>query len=208
MNKPENLILDYAQNVWEISNAYANDSENVFVIGHGIGTLTSQFEREKKQVKVAEIDKDVLEVSREYFEYEGNSVLIGDGRNILREQTEQFDVMVLDAYNDTKQIPFHLVSKEFFSLTFKKLQQNGILIINTIGTPSHDITIESINTTLRSIYPYVYVFAQKDDDELQNLIMVASKMRLNPKDVKGQHIVNVKKGKIILDEDTKLKNLK
>lgn len=207
MKQPENLILDYTRNISEILKAYSPDNQKVFLIGHGIGTLTRQFEKEKKEVKVAEIDKDVLEVSRNYFQYNGNSVEIGDGRKILNEQTERYDVIVLDAYHDTFQIPFHLISKEFLHLSHKKLQEDGILIINAIGTPKDDILIESMNTTLKSIYPNVYIFAEEEVDKLQNLIIVGSKKPLDEKKIKGQHRVKVKKGKLILDENTKLKNL-
>jgi len=207
MKQPDQLVLDYAKNVWRISNTYVPESKNVFMIGHGIGTLTRQFEIGKKQVKVAEIDKDVLRVSRDYFQYQGNSVEIGDGRKILNEQIQKYDVIVLDAYNNTKQIPFHLISKEFFSLTNEKLQEDGILIINAIGTPNDDIVIESMNTTLKSVYPHVYIFSQGKKGDLQNLTIVGSKNPLDDKKIKGQRIIQVKEGELILDGDTKLKNL-
>lgn len=207
MKQPDSMILDYAKSVSKVSKTFVPESERVFIIGHGIGSLTRQFEKEKKEVKVAEIDKDVLEISKRYFQYEGNSVEIGDGRKILKEQTENYDVIVLDAYYNTYQIPFHLISKEFFALTNEKLQQDGILIINAIGTPKDDIVIESMNTTLKSVYPYVYIFAEDEDNELQNLIIVGSKERIKSKKIKGQRIVKVKEGKLILDGDTKLNNL-
>lgn len=103
------------------------------MIGHGIGTLTQKFEKNGKKVKVAEIDKQILEVTREYFGYEGDSVEIGDGRRILSKQLNKFDVMVLDTYNNIEQIPFHLISKEFFTLTSDKLDENGLLLVNAIG---------------------------------------------------------------------------
>ncbi|WP_394237617.1 hypothetical protein [Niallia oryzisoli] len=80
------------------------------MIGQGIGTLTRKFEQENKKVKVAEIDRGVLEGSQNYFQYKGNSVEIGDGTEILKERTDKKDVIVLDAYNKTYQIPFHLIS--------------------------------------------------------------------------------------------------
>lgn len=207
LDQPDKWVLDYAKSVWEISDAFAYESENVFIIGHGIGTLTKKFEQENKKVKVAEIDKGVLQVSRDYFQYKGNSVEIGDGREILKEQTDKLDVIILDAYNTTYQIPFHLVSEEFFSLTSEKLNDDGILIINAIGNPKKDIVIESMDTTLKSVYPYVYVFAKGEKDGLQNLTIVGSKKSLDDKKVIGQHIVKINEGELISDEDTKLRNL-
>ena len=207
VDQPDTLVLDYAKSVWDISDAFASKSTNVFIIGHGIGTLTRKFEQENKNVKVAEIDRGVLDVSRDYFQYNGNSVEIGDGREILKKTTQKIDVIILDAYNNTYQIPFHLISKEFFSLTSEKLNDDGILIINAIGNPKKDIVIESLNTTLKSVYPYVYVFTKGEKKGFQNLTIVGSKESLDVKKIIGQYSIKVNEGELILDEDTKLRNL-
>jgi spermidine synthase len=207
MENPDFPVLDYAKSIWDLSNIYAKDSQSVFIIGHGIGTMTRMYEDEGKEVKVAEIDNEVLEVSRNYFQYDGDSVEIGDGRSILNQQKIAYDIIVLDAYANTTQIPFHLISKEFFSLTREKLNQNGILIINAIGTPENDRVIESINSTLKSVYPTVLIFGREPEGKLQNLSIVASFLPLEPNDVQNQFHMKVKKGEIILDEDTKLNNV-
>jgi spermidine synthase len=191
----------------EISNTFAENSKDVFIIGHGIGTLTKQFEIAKKEVKVSEIDNEVLEVSKEYFQYNGNSVEIGDGRKILKDQRELIDLIVLDAYHNTYQIPFHLISREFFTLTREKMREDGVLIINAIGTPKEDIVLESINTTLKSVFQYVYIFARENEDQLQNLTIVASNKPHDVKKIKEHNLMNIKEGKLILDRDTKLKYL-
>ena len=113
----------------------------------------------------------------------------------------------MDAYNNTYQIPFHLISKEFFSLTSEKLNDDGILIINAIGNPKKDIVIESLNTTLKSVYPYVYVFTKGEKKGFQNLTIVGSKESLDVKKIIGQYSIKVNEGELILDEDTKLRNL-
>ncbi|PGT85327.1 spermidine synthase [Bacillus sp. AFS040349] len=207
MNTPSKLVLDYAKSIWEISDTFANSSEKVFIIGHGIGTLTSHFEKVNKEVIVAEIDKGVLEVSRKYFNYKGNSVVIGDGRNILKKQQNEFDVIILDAYNNTDQIPFHLISKEFFTLTNKKLKQDGLLIINSIGKPKDDIIIQSLKTTVNSVYPFVYIFAMGEKVGIQNLTIVGSEVSLDVKKINGQKAVEVDEGELIFDGNTKIFNL-
>lgn len=207
MNTPSKLILDYARSIWEISDTFANDSESVFIIGHGIGTLTSQYEKENKEVKVAEIDKGVLEVSRNYFNYKGNSVEIGDGRNILKKQKNEFDVIILDAYNNTDKIPFHLTSKEFFTLTNEKLKDDGVLIINSIGNPKGDTFIPSLKTTVNSVYPFVYIFALEQKVGVQNLTIVGSKEPLDDNKITGQSTLEVDDGELIFDGNTKIYNL-
>lgn len=207
INYPDRLSLDYSKSIWEISETFRPDSQNVFMIGHGIGTLTQKFEKKGKKVKVAEIDKHVLEVSRDYFGYEGDSVVIGDGRRILSKQQNKFDVMVLDAYNNTEQIPFHLISKEFFTLTSDKLDENGLLLVNAIGKTQGDELIKSMNSTLKSVYPNVSVYSFEDKKGIQNLTFVASKSKFDKNKIKQQKLLQIGDGEIILDENTKLRNV-
>lgn len=207
INYPDRLSLDYSKSIWEISETFRPDSQNVFMIGHGIGTLTQKFEKNGKKVKVAEIDKQVLEVSRDYFGYEGDSVVIGDGRRILSKQQNKFDVMVLDAYNNTEQIPFHLISKEFFTLTSDKLDENGLLLVNAIGKTQGDELIKSMNSTLKSVYPNVSVYSFEDKKGIQNLTFVASKSKFDKNKIKQQKLLQIGDGEIILDENTKLRNV-
>lgn len=207
MNQPDKLLLDYSKSVWEISKTFSPESKEVYMIGHGIGTLTRKFEDTNKNVLVAEIDKEVVDVSRQYFQYNGNSVEIGDGRKILKEQKKRFDLIFLDAYNNTTQIPFHLISKEFFELTSEKLNNNGILIINAIGKQKGDLLIESMNSTLKSVYPYVYIYGREDGKGIQNFSIIGSKYPIEDKKIKGHNLIKVGKGKVILDSDTKLTNL-
>ncbi|WP_394237321.1 hypothetical protein [Niallia oryzisoli] len=64
-----------------------------------------------------------------------------------------------------------------------------------------------MDTTLKSVYPYVYVFTKGEKHGLQNLTIVGSKKSLDYKKVIGQHIVKVNEGELILDGDTKIRNL-
>ncbi|WP_132011409.1 fused MFS/spermidine synthase [Mesobacillus foraminis] len=207
MEAPETLLLEYTQHIWEVVDSFAANSDRIFMVGHGIGSLTSKFESEIEEVRVAELDKGVLEASKKYFLYKGNSVEIGDGRKILQEQSKLFDVIVLDAYHDTRQIPFHLITQEFFTLTKEKLQDDGLLVINAIGRPKDDLLIESMYTTIKSVYQEMYILAERDEDELQNLIFIGANDPLDMKKIEGLNDVEVKEGELILDGNTKLMNL-
>ncbi|USK41758.1 fused MFS/spermidine synthase (plasmid) [Cytobacillus firmus] len=207
MNKPDKLLLDYSKSVWEISKTLAPESKEVYMIGHGIGALTRKFEDTNKNILVAEIDEEVVDVSRQYFQYTGNSVKIGDGRKILKEQKSRFDLIFLDAYNNTTQIPFHLITKEFFELTSEKLNSNGILVINAIGEQKGDLLIESMSSTLKSVYPYVYIYGKDDGKGIQNITIVGGKYPIEDNKINGHNLIKVGKGKVILDSDTKLTNL-
>lgn len=206
VNNPDQLVLNYSQDIWDLSNEYKDNSKNVFIVGHGIGSIVKKFETEGKKVKVAEIDKTVLEVSREYFQYNGNSVIIGDGRKILNDEKMKSDIIFLDAYNNTTQIPFHLVTKEFFKLTESKLKQDGVLLVNAIGKPKGDEFINSLYSTLGSVYPYVKIFGRLEQGQ-QNLYFLASNTPLKESEIERLRELRIAKGEVILDTDTKLKEL-
>lgn len=207
VDEPNELVVSYTQSIYEATKHYAPKSKNVFMIGHGIGTLTKRYEQDKKGIVVAELDETVLDVSKKYFEYNGDSVVIGDGRKVLQEQIDSYDVIVLDAFRNTSHIPFHLVTKEFFLLTKEKLNEEGILLINAIGTPKEDEVLASLNTTLQQVYPYVYALGTSNENERQNILYLASSKHLDVTQMEGLRKMKLPNGIIIFDDDTKLKEL-
>ncbi|PGK52307.1 spermidine synthase [Priestia megaterium] len=207
IKKPNELLFGYIQSLVQASTLYAPKSKDIFIVGHGIGTLPDYFEHQKKNVTVAEIDPKVLEVSQSYFGYKGNSVQIGDGRKLLQEESKK-DVIILDAYTNTTYIPFHLVTKEFFTLTRNKLNSDGILLINAIGKQQDDKFIMSLRSTLSSVYPHVYMMMKNPKEkDMQNILVMASNEELNSNSLKGYTQFSPKTGEIILDNNTKLKQL-
>ncbi|MDA6963077.1 hypothetical protein OSM87_25745, partial [Escherichia coli] len=65
----------------------------------------------------------------------------------------------------------------------------------------------SMNSTLKSVYPYVYIYGMDDGKGIQNMTIVGSKHPIEDKKIKGHNLTKVGKGKVILDGDTKLINL-
>jgi len=89
--------------------------------------------------------------------------------------------VLLDAYFKDS-IPFHLTTKEFFTVASQKLNSNGVVVMNIIGAvtgPGGRIT-RSVAKTLRGIFPQVYIFGARRPenvslDSIQNVIIVATK---------------------------------
>ncbi|MCA1066628.1 fused MFS/spermidine synthase (plasmid) [Rossellomorea sp. AcN35-11] len=207
MDNRNDLIFDYTQNIWELTERMDAGNDGVFILGHGVGSLTRKYEKYSDNVIAAELDEKVAEISREYFGYKGEGVQIGDGRKLLYDVKSEFDLIILDAFHDTKQIPFHLVTKEFFQLTKTKLAGDGMLFINAIGTPKNDEFLESLNTTLKDVYPYVYVLGEKKVGTSQNLVLIASDSPLVREKLSGFRLFDVKEGQMLLDEYTSLDNV-
>ncbi|MEH7086336.1 fused MFS/spermidine synthase [Neobacillus drentensis] len=174
LEQPHALAASYSRITVDLINHYASDFNKGFIIGHGIGTVSSFYSH--KHIVTAEIDPIVVEVSKKYFGHTGKNVLVGDGQALLKNLGSQSqDMIFLDAYSSSE-IPSHLTSKEFFNLTNEKLSDPGILIINYIGMIKNDKFLHTLHARISGIFPYLKVFATNSKKKTkQNLFLVASR---------------------------------
>lgn len=204
MSDPDQVLFSYARAILEIVNKLHPSSENIFMIGHGVGTLTQKLSFSGKAIEVAELDEKVLSVSRKYFGYTGDEVRIGDGRILLRNKdSDSLDVIILDAYSGGT-IPFHLTTQEFFRITRQKLRTDGIVVMNVIGKPTGDKLVQSLYGTIASIYENVKVYATSPGlESKQNLIFVASTKKLSTISIENGQEISMIPGEIITDKETR-----
>lgn len=175
--------------------------KHVFVIGHGIGTIAGHYP--DRSFTIAEIDEKVVEMSRLYFHYKQDNVVIGDGREILSHQEPNtFDYIVLDAFTH-KGTPLHLTALEFFEMARQKLSPQGALILNLMGKVKNDRLINAIHTTLRETFSYIAAFTQSavDEVDIRNIIVMASNRPIDSRvpDMAGYYEIDLGIGHIIRD---------
>lgn len=155
---------------------------NVLMIGLGGATTQQSFEHYYPGVTVrsVEIDPAVAQVAKDYFslqESKRQKVSVADGRVFLRRSTERYDLIILDAYVHGRYgsaIPQHLATKEFFELVRDRLNTNGVVAYNVIGTLNDwqaDL-VGAIYRTLNTVFPQVYIFRASSS---LNLVLVATK---------------------------------
>jgi spermidine synthase len=174
LKEPKRVVMEYPRAIMHVMETNDPSFENVFMIGHGIGTIAGHYP--DKRFVVAEIDEKIVELSRSYFNYSKDNVVIGDGRQILNEQSPgSFDYIILDAFT-TEGTPHHLTTLEFFELTKEKLDSNGSIIMNLFGKVKNDKLINSIYSTLKEIYAYAKAFSLPGEDSADtcNMIIVGS----------------------------------
>lgn len=208
LNNPDDVLFKYARHLQDVGAKLIPDMERVFIIGHGVGTTARHFEELGKKVTSAEVDPVVLEMSQKYFMYEGDSVILGDGRKLLsKEPDHSIDYLVLDAYSNDV-VPFHLTTNEFFNITKKKLSVNGVMAMNVIGKLYGDEVLDAIHSTIASQYPFVRVYANdKDEKKLQNITILASNSLIERKTYNEYYEVNLNQGEIITDSSTRFSRL-
>lgn len=121
-------------------NGSDNDSRSVMILGMGSGTYASYCVRYYPGVSVqgAEIDRKIADIATEYFGLPDSvEVAVEDGRAYLTASQEQFDVIMVDAYQDIT-IPFQLSSVEFFTQVQRHLKPGGVMVVNLNMTSRED----------------------------------------------------------------------
>lgn len=174
LDEPNRMVLEYPRSMVHLMERNDPEFDTVFVVGHGIGTLPTYLS--DRQVKVAELDAEVVELSQTFFGYEGSPVLIGDGRELLgQEPAATYDYIIIDAFTATG-TPEQFISSDFFAMVKDKLDSDGAVILNVFGRAGNDRLVNAIYTTLQAQFAYTRAFALPTEtaDEVQNRILMGS----------------------------------
>jgi spermidine synthase len=169
---------EYFQMPW----LWNHDIKRVLMEGLGGGSTPRAYQHYYTNVMVdtVEIDPVVIEVAKKYFtvkETPTHRIHTNDGRLFLRQTTNRYDVILMDAYSTTRygsSLPRQLATKEFFTLASQHLTTNGVLAYNVIGQLQgfRATLIGSMYRTLKEVFPCVYMFPA---EESQNVVFVATK---------------------------------
>ena len=169
---------EYFQMPW----IWNHDIKSVLMEGLGGGSTPRAYQHYYTNVMVdmVEIDPVVVEVAKTYFHVEETNNLkihISDGRVFLRQSTNIYDVILMDAYSTTRygsSLPRQLTTKEFFELASRHLSTNGVFAYNVIGQIKgfRATLIGAMYKTLSEVFPHVYMFPAA---ESQNVVFVATK---------------------------------
>lgn len=202
LRSPDRIVMEYPRAIIHLMEWNAPSFENVFMIGHGVGTIAGHYSN--KRFTIAEINEQVVELSKAFFQYHRDDTIIGDGRQILGDQAfASFDYIVVDAF--TKEgTPYHLTTLQFFELTREKLSANGAVIMNLLGKINNDKLINAIYTTFREVYAYSKVFSLPAEDagDIRNIIVIGSNRAIGfePRAMAGFFEIDLAEGHRILDK--------
>ncbi|MFK4303015.1 spermidine synthase [Paenibacillus sp. RC254] len=204
LNHPQRILFEYPRAIIHLMELNDPSFEDVFVIGHGIGTIAGHFT--DKRFKIAELDAQVVEFSRTFFGYDKDNVTVGDGRRMLeKEASDAYDYIILDAFTD-QGTPPHLISLEFFRMVKEKLDSEGSMIMNVMGKSEHDHLMNAIHTTLREVFAYVTAFSLPSEGaaDIQNIIVIGrdKPIRFQARHMAGFNEIALGEGHILQDTDT------
>ncbi|MCJ7752794.1 MAG: fused MFS/spermidine synthase, partial [Armatimonadetes bacterium] len=134
---------------------------NVLIVGLGSGTVSKQITQAYGPLSIdgVEIDPEIVTLGRRYFDMKEPNlqVHVTDGRAFLGTSGRTYDWVVVDAYQGSD-IPFHLVTKEFFAQVRQCLGPKGVLAINIAWwSPDDAELLRRIVATVETAFPSVYV---------------------------------------------------
>jgi tetratricopeptide (TPR) repeat protein len=114
--------------------ALPSGNRRIGVIGLGAGTLAA-YPRAGDYLHMYEINPEVERIAASRFTYLANckgkvEVTLGDGRlSLEREPPQNFDLLVLDAFNSDAP-PVHLLTEEAFTIFERHVKTNGVIAVN------------------------------------------------------------------------------
>jgi spermidine synthase len=158
LSDPGELTVEYTKYM-TVGVAYVPKVERIAEIGLGGGRTVSYLSASLPDTGILaiELDKDVVELAKKYFKFQETARLrtvVADGRAFLLKDAEKWDVILIDAYRGPF-VPFHLLTKEFYTLVKSRLNPGGVVVQNI--EPS-TMLFDAASATLKSVFPSVDLY--------------------------------------------------
>lgn len=152
-----------------IAMAYPNTPKNVVEIGSGGGRTAAYLSQSIKdaQVTTVELDPEVLRLADKYFglkKSENLDIVEQDGRIYLTRNKQKHDIIIVDAYRGPF-VPFHLLTKQFYELSAKRLNEGGVMVQNI--EPS-TMLFDAAIATISNVFDHVDLFEARG-----NIVVIA-----------------------------------
>lgn len=153
------MYYDYAMAAPFMAGINNKKELKILILGNGTGTYATQCTRYFDNVNISgvEIDQKITDLAVKYFELPENvDVTTYDGRAYLNIINEEYDVIMVDAYQDIT-IPFQMSSVEFFELVKEHLTDDGVMVVNMNmrGTEEGNIN-QYLADTISNVFSNVY----------------------------------------------------
>ncbi len=145
---------------------FAPHMKSAIFIGGGAFTMPKALHliRPDVSITVAELDEDVIEVGGKFFRlgaFPEIETIVGDGRRILRRSKRTYDLIVGDAYRGLRNIPPHLITREFFEEARARLAPGGVFMLNLIAYRSGpgSAIYASVYRTMQKVFSDMFIYS-------------------------------------------------
>jgi spermidine synthase len=139
--------------------AYATSAARVAEIGMGGGRIATYIHDfiPTAHVTCIELDPGVVELAQQFFGVRRGprlELVTSDGRVYLAGTSGSFDVILVDAYQGTL-VPFHLVTREFYTILKRRLAPGGVVAQNIMPKV---LDLDRMVATARAVFPNVDLY--------------------------------------------------
>jgi spermidine synthase len=155
LRDPDDLPVRYTQ-LMTMAVAYPDDPKKILMIGLGGGAIPTYLGRFMPQtsIETVEIDPGVIAAAKKYFgirDTERVRYSQGDGRVFLTRSKELYDIVLVDAFFGGY-VPFHLLTKEFYTLIKQRLAPGGVAAFNVHeSTKLYASTVKTLSEVFATI---------------------------------------------------------
>ncbi len=196
LHDPLDLVIDYTE-YFHLAKMFNPKSVDILFVGGGGFSGPKNFLAlyPDTKIDVIEIDADVIDVAKKYFDLKEDprlQIFNDDARKHLSTFDKKYDVIVLDAYASTY-VPYHLMTHEFFQTLEKRLESDGVVISNIIGSieGSNSQLVKAVYKTMKETFPVAHVFPTEESPRnIQNVMLVSSN---HPYDFDRQTLYEISK---------------
>jgi spermidine synthase len=158
LRDPDDLPVHYTR-AMTTALAFPETLKSILMIGMGGGSLSTYLGRAipDAAIDTVEIDPGVIAAAKKYFGIRDSDrvkYFASDGRVWLRRNAKTYDLILVDAFHGGY-VPFHLLTKEFYTLLKQRLTPGGAAVFNVHeGTKLHVSTIKTLGAVFSEVQLY------------------------------------------------------
>jgi spermidine synthase len=174
LKDPDDLPIPYTS-MMTAALLYPESVKRILMVGLGAGSISTYLTRAMPDatIDVVELDGGVIAAGEKYFglrQTDKVRFIENDGRVFLNRHKEAYDLIILDAFRELG-VPFHLLTREFYTLLKDRLAPGGAAAFNVTGGTK---LTSSTLLTLRAVFPTVDVYPVFDAGNVAQVIAVAT----------------------------------
>lgn len=182
---PESILTgyyyDYASLLpYLLSRDLKKEPAQVLIVGLAGGTIARQmhyFFDSEVSLHGVELDPEVTRMANDYMGLRDTPIQIthGDGRQVLAEDTNFYDIIIVDTYFNDLQIPWTMTTEEFWRVVQNHLKPDGIAAMNIAALgASKSALADAITNTQAHVFPYVYEAKLKEGKNSNHLVILSN----------------------------------
>jgi len=195
LDDPFETDIDYC-GYMHLTLAVQPEAASALVIGLGGGSVVKRMWRDYPGMRldVVELDPEIVEIARVLFAVPEDGrirIAVEDGRAFLSRSAENYDIIVVDAFDDDR-IPRPLLTEEFMRLCRDRLAPGGVVAWNVVGTVTGEYSkpFRCLHRTASNVWPRVWTFAigrsESMPDAVHNVIVLASDAELTDEEFESR----------------------